>query len=196
MAIAWTSLIVQVYLTATTHSEDVSLQMALFNLFSYFTILTNLAVACSLTFINSRFFTDNRTHGAITVYITAVALIYFLVLRHLYDIQGLNLATDIAFHYLTPILYILHWLFVVEKGDYEWFDAVRWLKFPAIYLMYTLGRGAFFDVYPYPFMDVNELGYLMAIRNSLAVAVVFWVLGTGLVAIDKAMARPERIGSR
>jgi hypothetical protein len=89
----------------------------------------------------------------------------------------------------------MHWLFVVEKGDFVWPDAVRWLMFPGAYLIYTLFRGIFTEWYPYPFIDVTELGYLYAIRNSLAVAGVFWVLGMGVVAIDKAMERPERIGA-
>lgn len=187
--IAWGSLAIQVYLT--TQDPDGNL----FNLFSYFTILTNLLVACSLTFVNTRIFSDNRTHGAITVYIVAVGLIYALVLQKLYDPQGLNLVTDVAFHYVTPFLYLMHWMFVVEKGDYVWSDAIRWLFFPGAYLIYTLFRGIFTEWYPYPFIDVTELGYLYAIRNSLAVAFTFWLLGMGLVAIDKAMSRPERIGA-
>lgn len=193
--IAWLSLGIQVYLTSTTVPEGELLASELANLFSYFTILTNLLVACSLTFVNTRFFSDNRTHGAITVYIVAVGLIYALVLQKLYDPQGLNLFTDVAFHYITPSLYFLHWLLVVEKGDYVWPDAMRWLMFPGAYLIYTLFRGSITGWYPYPFIDVTELGYLYAIRNSLAVAGVFWVLGMGVVAIDKAMSRPERIGA-
>ena len=187
--IAWCSLGIQIWLTSNEPDGNLG------NLFSYFTILTNLLVACSLTFVNNRYFSGTLTQGAITVYIVAVGLIYALVLQKLYDPQGWNLVTDVAFHYVTPFLYLMHWLFVVEKGDYEWVDAFRWLLFPGIYLAYTLFRGIFTEWYPYPFIDVTELGYLYAFRNSLAVAAAFWVLGMGIVAIDKALSRPERIGA-
>lgn len=60
------------------------------NLFSDFTVLTNLLVACSLTFVNSRLFSDNRTYGAITVNLVACGLIHALVLQKLYDPQQLG----------------------------------------------------------------------------------------------------------
>ena len=43
--------------------------------------------------------------------------------------------------------------------DLRWKDAVAWLAYPGVYLVYILARGAVSGLYPYPFVDVNVLGY-------------------------------------
>jgi hypothetical protein len=52
-----------------------------------------------------------------------------------------------------------------------------------LWIAYTLIRGALVGWYPYPFLDVEEIGYWASIRNTafvLVVAVVLMAIFTGL----------------
>ncbi len=193
--LAWAALILQLGLMIAHPPEGVTYPGVVIMYFSYFTILSNLLVASSLTFVNHRYFATNFTHGAITVYITIVSLVYILFLHDLWNPQGWHLIADILLHYVIPTLYVLHWGFAVDKGDFEWFDSVRWLKFPFIYLLYVIVRGFLTEVYPYPFLDVGQLGFLFVIRNIFIVGAAFWFVGMVVVGIDKAIGRPEMMGS-
>lgn len=193
--LAWAALILQLVLMFIHPPEGVTYSGVVIYYFSYFTILSNLLVACSLTFVNHRFFATNSTHGAISVYITIVSVVYILFLQDIWDPQGWQLVADILLHYVIPIAYVLHWGFVVEKGDFDWIDSVRWLKFPFLYLLYVIIRGLLTEVYPYPFLDFGQLGFLYVMRNILIVSAAFWLAGMVVVAIDKAVGRPEMMGS-
>ena len=48
------------------------------------------------------------------------------------------------------------------------------------------------DRYPYPFINVNDLGYAGVSVSSLGFAVAFWVLGLLFVAIDRWGGRLRR----
>lgn len=193
--LAWSALVLQLGLMLTHPPEGVTYSEIVINFLSYFTILTNLLVACSLTFVNHRFFATNSTHGAITVYISIVSVVYILILQDIWNPQGWQLVADILLHYIIPILYVAHWAFAVDKGDFDWMDPVRWLKFPFIYLLYVIIRGLLTEVYPYPFLNIGELGFLFVIRNILIVSAAFWFVGMVVVGIDKAIGRPEMMGS-
>jgi len=51
-----------------------------------------------------------------------------------------------------------------------------WLIYPLAYLFYTLIHGAVSGFYPYPFVNVDKLGYGKALLNCLGVTVFFVVL--------------------
>ena len=54
---------------------------------------------------------------------------------------------------------------------------------PAAWLVYIFTQGAFTDWYPYPFLDVTELGFGTAVRNAALVL----VLGAALAAVLKLL---------
>lgn len=187
-ALAWAALALQIW---TTHSADADPV----RLFSQFAILITLLAACSLTFVNHAWFTDNRTHGAITVGLLVSAGSYVLLLHGIANPSGLQLAADILLHYVVPAGYALHWAFVVEKGDYLISDAARWLKFPLLYIVFTLFRGGVTEWYPYPFLDLSLLPPMIVARNIATITAIFWLAGMVLVAIDMKVDRPEKMGS-
>jgi hypothetical protein len=55
------------------------------------------------------------------------------------------------------------------------------LTFPVAWLIFPLIRGELVDVYPYPFLDVSELGYARAFLNCGVVAILY--LGVAAVAV-------------
>ena len=95
------------------------------NLFSYFTILTNLLIAISITAI---LFLPKRSIGlfckkpsvqtAIALYIFIVALVYNTGLRSILTLHGWNLFTDTLLHVIVTLLYIVYWFFLHKKEHY------------------------------------------------------------------------------
>jgi len=158
--------------------------------FSYFTILTNLLVAiCGTALLTNRnskiksFFSRQNTLTAVAVYITVVGLVYNSILRFLWNPQGLQWIVDELLHSVIPLLFIVFWLLIVPKGKFQWKNVLAWLLYPLIYLVFVLLRGLPSSFYPYPFIDVDKIGYYKTFINSsgmllafLAVAIIFLII--------------------
>ena len=77
----------------------------------------------------------------------------------------------------------------MRHGDLRLADVPRWLLFPGAYLLWCLLRGAWVHEYPYPFIDVDALGWPIVLRNAVGVLMLFVVAGIVLVAIDRVLAK-------
>ncbi len=166
---------------------------------SYFTILTNLLVTISCTSILlnpsskwGQFFSSQKTVTAITVYILVVGLIYNVILRFIWNPQGLQKIVDELLHTVIPVLFLLLWLFSVKKTSLRWNAFFPWLIYPLIYLVYILIRGAFSGFYPYPFMDVGNLGFSKVLINSLGITILFVVLFILFIVFGNIRGRKTR----
>ena len=122
---------------------------------------------------------------AITGYIVIVGTVYFALLRNLDHATGLRLLFEYVLHYVTPPLFVLDWLLFVPKGEIGWRNGVDSLAFPLVYLGWTLAHGAYGGWYPYPFLDVLELGYGRVLLNTAGLILAFLALELLLVAIDR-----------
>ncbi len=169
--IGWIALILQLYLIIVNRTA--SIPETLLRYFGFFTILTNILVAVSLTMVylkgiseNGHFLTRPKTLTATAVYITIVGLIYNLILRFQWAPQGLAKLVDELLHSVIPVLFIFFWLKFVPKQSIQWKNILHWLIYPLVYLGYTLLRGSFAAWYPYPFINVTDLGYEKVVINS------------------------------
>jgi len=190
----WFALAAQFYLIL--ENRDASIPETIIRYFSFFTILTNLLVALCCTFLllksNSyiaRFFSKNGTITAIAAYITIVGIVYNLILRFLWNPKGLEQVVDELLHTIIPILFVLTWLVFIPKATLKWSNILSWLIFPFLYLIYILIRGLSAGYYPYPFLDVRQLGYNKVFLNSLGVLVAFLVVSILFIAIDRFIKR-------
>lgn len=197
----WFAIIFQFYLAIL--NRKLSLPGTIVQFFSYFTILTNLIVAICTTYIafklNStwgRFFSKPGILTAITLYIVVVGLVYNFILRFLWAPQGLQKVVDELLHTLIPLLFLLYWSLFVPKEGLQWKQVFRWLLFPFIYSIYILGRGTFTGLYPYPFMDVVQLGYKSVLINCAYLVIVFLFGALLFVGVGKVMATYSNKNSR
>jgi hypothetical protein len=62
-----------------------------------------------------------------------------------------------------------------------------WLIYPVGYAAYSLLHGAVTGFYPYPFLDVTQLGYERVLLNMGVLTAAFAVLGLILVGIDRLL---------
>lgn len=132
-----------------------------------------------------KFFAKPVIQGGLLVYIFIVGLIYHLFLAHLWNPEGWDYISDQLLHTIVPILYIVFWIVFTQKGKLNYSDSFKWLIYPAVYIIYTLIRGAITNKYPYPFVDVAALGYGRALLNTAGIVAAYLFVGILLVFIDK-----------
>jgi hypothetical protein len=191
LAIAgWFALVGQFYLIII--NRQASIPEVIIRYFTFFTILTNILIAVTSTAILfaprsgwGKFFSKVTTLTAITVNIIVVGATYNAILRYIWNPQGLQRVIDELLHLIIPILFILFWLIFVPKGRLKLGNIWLWTIYPLVYLGVILIRGALSGYYPYPFVDVSQLGYPQALLNCLGIAVAFIILSIIFVGIDK-----------
>ena len=188
--LGWFAVVLQLYLIIL--NRVASLPETIVRFFSFFTIQTNILVAICFTFLWLKpkskwglFFSKPKNTTAITLYITIVGLVYNAILRFLWAPTGSQKVVDELLHLVIPLLVLLYWFLFVPKKALEFKNIFPWLIFPAVYLVYTLIRGAFFSFYPYPFVDVNLLGYNKVLLNSFFMLLAFLFFGTLFIGIGK-----------
>lgn len=187
---AWIAVILQLYLII--ENRTVSIPEILLRFFSFFTILSNILVATCFTvlalkpqFGGSNFFSRAGVLSAVTVYIAIVGTVYQLVLRPLWDPQGLQKIVDELLHSFTPLYFLLFWLSYVPKLTLQWQNIFPWLLFPLCYLIIILLRGAVADYYPYPFVNVAQLGYGKVLLNCGIMLMAFLLFSVLLISVGK-----------
>jgi hypothetical protein len=196
--LAWFAIAAQYYVVLQNTTSTAL--VATIRFFSYFTVLTNTIVALYFTFqvigksnALQRFFGKPGTLTAITAYILVVGIVYQIILRQLWNPEGLQMISDELLHTILPLGTLLFWLLYEEKGKLQWKSIGSWLIYPLIYLLYTLIRGNISGEYPYPFVDVTELGIQKAMFNSLAVFLLFVLLSSALIWIGKRFGRETKV---
>ena len=177
--IAWFAVIVQFYIMIENRVSSISETVIRF--FSFFTILTNIIVA---TYFSSQatkskvsgFFDQPGRLTAVTVYILVVGLVYQFVLRQVWVPTGMQKVVDELLHSVTPIITLIYWFLYEKKKMVKWSEVPNWLIYPAVYLIYILFRGNFSGFYPYPFVNVPEIGIQQTLVNSFFVLILFLML--------------------
>jgi len=196
--LTWFAVVLQFYLIIINRVESVL--ETIIRYFSFYTILTNILVALALTVLllkpNSRwgnFFSRANVLIAITIYITVVGALYNLILRQIWNPEGLQRIADELLHVVTPLLFIIYWSIFAPKSGLRWKNAFPWLIYPFVYAVCVLSRGALSGFYPYPFINVNTLGYRMVLLNSVGLFIGFFLLSLLFIATAQVLNRSERL---
>lgn len=189
--LGWFALIAQLYLIILNRTTSVA--EVIVRYFTFYTILTNVLVALCFTFLwlrplsrGGKFFSRAGVATALVIYITVVGITYNIVLRPLWNPEGLQKIVDELLHSVIPVLYIVYWFLSVRKNQLQWKDILPWLVFPLVYLIVIMVLGSFSGYYPYPFVDVVKLGYQAVLINSFYVTLAFLFFSVLFVGIAKA----------
>lgn len=178
----------------------------------YYTVLSNLLCLVWVVLLIIRTMRDisatgprghstpsARWSGAVMMAITVTMLVYLVVLvpatfQQEGDYVPFSL-TDNLIHIITPILLIADWLLFVPKGQLRWTDPPLWALIPYAYLAYAIVYGSmggeFADGknYPYPFLNVAELGVGGVALWIVVLSVALIGFGYLYVALDRLLAR-------
>ena len=168
-----------------------SILPTLWALLWYFTVLTNLLVAIVFTAIAAG--RSTLAHPSIvaatTLYILLVGITYGLLLHGLLELSGGSAIANVILHMVTPALVPIFWIIFTPKGKLSSRNPLRWAPYPLGYLLYALIRGELTGRYPYPFLNVNQLGWPHTLLNALIIAIAFLAAAWLFVCIDSLLAR-------
>ena len=186
--------VIQLFVTAglTTGFFDTKLERTL-NVFCFFTIQSNIivGVTCLLLAMNpdrsSTAFRVFRLTGVVAITVTGI--VYHSVLAGLFDLDTWGLVADHALHTVVPVMAVVGWLMFGPRGQTSFRVARQATVFPIAWMIFTLIRGAFVDFYPYPFVDVNALGYARVLVNGVWVAALYLGLAAGFTVFDGWLLR-------
>ncbi len=186
--LGWFAVLTQLYLALENRASPVP--EALVRFFSYFTILTNTLVAVYFSdqVLNSNkttFFNQKARLSAITVYILIVGIVYQVALRSVWNPEGLQKLTDELLHTVIPCLTLIYWYCYENKRQLSWHLIPSWMIYPATYLIYILVRGSISGFYPYPFVNVSEIGLPQTLLNAFIVMLVFVTIASTLIWVGR-----------
>lgn len=138
--------------------------------------------------------------GAVTLFLVITGLIsYFVLAPEAADAPDLflGLTAGQIEHQLTPVLALLDFVLFDAHRRLRWRHAALWLIYLVAYATFAIIRAEFLAVpdYPYPFVDLGELGWGGLVLNIAIYGVGFYLLGTLLVALDRVMPPRPLIGS-
>jgi hypothetical protein len=198
--VTWFALVLQFSISIPAYlANGRSLCNTLVQLFSFYTILSNLLMVICLTVILiapksawGRFFSRETVLTSVVLYITIVALIYNIILRSLWHTEGFFKLANELLHVVDPLLFITYWFAFVPKQGLKYRDVLPWLWFPFIYFIYVLIRGAISGDYPYPFLNAAKAGYAQVMLNALILLPIIWGLGALYVLIARRVSKPGK----
>ena len=188
--IGWFAVISQFILMIENRTTSI-MEMAI-RFFSFFTILTNTLVSAYFTYrvfdkkkSPKSIFNQPSSLTAIAVYITVVGIVYQVALRHIWQPTGFQMIVDELLHTLIPTLVICYWVLYEQKSRLEWKWIPGFLLYPLFYLAFILLRGEFSGFYPYPFVNVIELGWFQSLINIVVLLGVFVFLSLIFIGVGK-----------
>ena len=194
--LGWFAIAVQFFLTLEMRVSSVPETIIRF--FSFFTVLSNIITALCFTglLLNPthalhRFFSKPGIQTAVTVYIVIVGAVYNLVLRFIWNPEGLQKIADEILHSFIPVLMAIFWLVFTKKNNLQWKDSLQWMIYPFCYTVFITIRGAVSGFYPYPFINVPVIGYPRALLNGAGLVVVFMGLSLFLIAFARFISRKQ-----
>ena len=195
-AIAFSAVVIQVIVAAGMPGHFTTPLEKSLNVFAFFTIQSNIivGVTCLLLALrlerSSELFRMFRLSGVVAIFITG--LVYHTLLAGLVDVHGWAAVCNQMLHTAVPLLGVLGWLLFGPRGLISWRTVALAFVFPLGWLAFTMIRGAAIHWYPYPFIDVDDLGYARVAVNAVVVAALFFGLAAAAFAFDRWALRRAR----
>jgi hypothetical protein len=165
--------------------------------FSYFTIqscLINIVVLLVGGVMAWRISTDTVLYTTVRMstlaYAVVTAGVYNLLLRYVpYEgFQGLSWPNEVL-HVWVPLFILLDWLFSPGRPALPWTALRVVIAFPIAWLAYTLIRGAFTAIYPYPFLDPATGGWPSVIAYIVGLSAFILAIGAFAILYSRGRSR-------
>jgi hypothetical protein len=168
----------------------------LFDLFSYFTIWSQIMVGVVMTLLylnparDGKLFRVFRLDSILMITVTGV--VYNLLLGPNYPPQGLNQISSPIQHTITPLITVLVFVIAGPRGWITLKNIVAALVVPIVYVFYTLTRGAIIGKYPYDFFDVITEGYAYVLIFVMGILFASIIVAGFYWGIDKVLSRKPK----
>jgi hypothetical protein len=163
------------------------------NIFAFFTIDSNVivGVTCLLLALNparsSTVFAVFRLIGVVAIAVTFV--VFHVTLGRLLDLDSWAQVANQLQHTVVPVLAVAGWVMFGPRGLTSSRVVKLTVIFPLAYIAFSAVRGPLAsDWYPYPFADVQALGYFRVVVNGFWIALLFVATAAGAHALDKKLS--------
>ena len=114
------------------------------------------------------------------------------MLAGLQDLTPAGALSNLLLHTVVPVGTVVAWLVVGPRPRLSP-AVVGWsVAYPLAWIAYTFVRGAVVEWYPYPFLDVSEIGLASALVRTGIVAVIFLLLAFGALALERVLSPAPR----
>ncbi len=143
----------------------------------FFTILTNFLVFLMMLWIALGWKIRSSVILSLSISITCVGLVFHILLAHLVSLNGLELWADHGTHTFVPILTCLWWVLFAPVPAFRATEVFAWIVWPLTYCAYALIRAEFSGFYPYPFLNLPEIGAARLCANVAGLIAVFIAVG-------------------
>ena len=180
-------------------AEDNSVSQVVINMLGYFTILTNTFAAVVLTILgllpNSKIgkvFSTPEVFGCVVSSMLWVGIGFHLLLSDYWSPDGMEAVSNYLNHYIVPSSLLIVWLIFPPETQISKRTPLLWEIYPLIYGAYIIIRGEILDKYPYPFFDINVIGYPKALLNGLVILLVILGIGYFVRATVNLSSRLQR----
>ena len=180
-------------------AEDNSVSQVVINMLAYFTILTNTFAAVVLIIVgllpNSRMgkvLATPKVFGCVVTSMLWVGIGFHLLLSDYWLPDGMEAVSNYLNHYIVPSALLIVWLVFPPEAQIPKRTPLLWEVYPVIYGAYIIIRGEIIDKYPYPFFNINVIGYPKALLNGLVILLVILGIGYFVREIVNLSSRLQR----
>ena len=170
--------------------------MLTFQVLSYFTVLSNILVLVTGFMLardpnrNGRIF--RIVHFDALIMISVTGIVYAVILAPLAHPVGLNVYFNAGLHYIAPPMFVLGWALFGPRPTFSFKLLGQSLIIPGLWVTYTLIHGAIIGWYPYPFLNVEKLGYGMVAVNLVVITIASMLIGGMYLGFGSMAARIKR----
>lgn len=195
--ITWAALALQLVLFLQKAPElGLSVLGGLAKFLTFMTNLTGLATASVLTSalwpqaggVRHRL-SRPAVQGALVVYTSLVFVVYHFMLAGSWHPEPAWLLAAVLLHYVVPACYLVFWVAFVPRGALRWSHLLGWQVFPIAYAVVIMAIGQALAGYPYPFLDVERLGWKAALLAMAMVLAGYVLISLAVVAFDRWRVR-------
>ena len=130
--------------------------------------------------------------GVLAILLTFLVFNFLLAGQPDRDPQANWRVASISFHVILPIMYVFDWLLFYEHKKIRWFYPLASVIFPVLYIVFVYARAAIVKfnpevpyLYPYFFLNLDNLGVAGVAKWVLILFVGFIALGYIFYGIDK-----------
>ena len=110
---------------------------------------------------------------------------------------------SVLFHIILPIMYFIDWVLFYEHKKVKWYYPLISVSFPVIYAIFIFIRAWILDfnpeapyIYPYFFLNLDELGVFGVIKWIGILSIVFIVIGYVIFGLDKISKKKKLSGQK
>ncbi|MDR3116606.1 MAG: Pr6Pr family membrane protein [Bifidobacteriaceae bacterium] len=170
----------------------------IFDLLSYFTILSNLLGFLYMIYgvwcLAKNKLENLSVKGAAMLYLMVTFLIFFFVLvpsmQNGSDSNYLTTPANALVHYIMPWLMFFDFILFSPKGKFSKLDPLKWTIFPFAYFAFCIIRAQFTSFqgkgtrWPYFFIDFDSQAFSQVMVNVACMIVLFVLLGYIFYLLD------------